>query len=315
MSARIEPGAELEPGAAPVAVTVLAEPVVLEGGVVLATVQTRALRDVVLQGGEVALTAALAYKYVTGGIFGATYSSVARRTLEVSVQSLPAPTLLRAGREVEHQVLLQVPAEGLPTTDCELVSIEWTVRARVKYEGRGRVDAPPVAIVVVSEGLPDGPLAPARPDGAVRLEGLAPRRIRAGSALTGEVVVARRHVGGVRAVRVELVLDQMVPHGPMLGDDPARNPYVAEKVAELVVVRLRLVGGAAEAPVPAVVGEDLRVPFRLDVPALPAPTLVTADFTVRWLVRAVVDRRVAGLPRPLRTEVEVIASTVPGAGP
>lgn len=310
MSAPIEPGSVLDPGASPIAVSVLAEPVVLEGGVVLATVRTRALRDVVLQGGDVVLSAALAYKYVTGGIFGATYSSIARDTIEAARQSLPAPTLLRAGNEVEHQVLLTVPAEGLPTTDCDLVSIEWTVRARVKFEGRGRVDAAPVAFVVVSEGLPGGPLALPPTGGTVRLDAVRPRRIAAGTVLSGDVVVPRRVAGAVRTVRVELVLAQMVPHGPMIGDNPARNPYVAEKEEETVVARVRLAGGEAGV-LPPPLGDDVRLPFRLEVPVLRAPTLVTASFTLRWFVRAVVERRMAGLPRSARCELEVIGSTVP----
>jgi hypothetical protein len=311
----LEPGSTLDRGAAPVTVAVLADPLVPEGGVVLATVRTRAVRDVVLQGGDVTLAAALSYRYITGGIFGATYSSVARSTIEAARQALPAPTLLRAGQGVEHQVLLTVPAEGLPTVDCELVSIEWTVRATVRFEGRGRLAAAPVALVVLSEGGPE-PAEPA-PSGRrplVRLEAVRPRRVGRGSRLTGEVVLAgRRGTAGVRAARVELVLLQVVPHGPLLGDDPARSPYVAEKEDEAVVAKAALALPDAEA---LTAPGDVRLPFALDVPALPAPTLRTDDFTLRWVVRAVVSRRVAGFPRWARSEVEVVGSTLapsPGA--
>jgi hypothetical protein len=295
---------------APVTVSVVGEPAVVEGGVVLATVVTRAMRDVVLQGGEVRLTAALAYTYVTGGIFGATYSSVARHRIDAAVMALPGPTMLRAGREVEHQVLLGVPAEGLPTTDCELVTIEWSVQARVRFEGSGWVDSAPVAIRVLSEGLA-GRLALPRTEGPVYLDGVEPRRVRSGTVVTGEVVVGGRYVNGVRGVRVELVVDQVVPYGPMLGDDPSHSPYVAEKEAESVEARVRLLGSGTDLLVPAVGGGDLRRPFRIQVPEVRAPTLVTANFSVRWLVRAVVDRRVLGLPRSLRADLEVVGSTVP----
>jgi hypothetical protein len=277
--------------------------------VVLATVRVRAVRDVVLQGGEASLTAAVAYWYVTGGIFGSTYSSVARSTVEASRQPLPAPTLLREGQEVEHQLLLAVPATGLPTVDCDLVSIEWTVRATVRYEGSGRVAAAPVALVVLSGGGPEPPVPPPAPRARVRLEGVGPRRVGAGTRVTGEVVLAeRRRAAVLRGARVELVLLQLVPHGPLLGDNPARNPYIAAKESETVVARVPLA-------LPGGVTGEARLPFALDVPALPAPTLLTDDFSLRWVLRAVVDRRVSGFPRTASSEVELVGSTMPPRPP
>lgn len=299
------------PGAAsesvPLRVAVLADPVVVEGAVVLATVRTRASRDVVLQGGEVVLAASVAYKHLTGGIYGSTFTSVSRFTAEAAREALPAPTLLRAGEAVEQQVLLTVPSAGLPTVDCELVSIEWSVRTTVRFEGRGRVDAAPVALVVLSPGGPPPPVVRPDPTASVRIEDVHPRHVAEGTTVRGTVVLGgRRGAAGLRADRVELVLAQSVPHGPMIGTDPARSPF-GPKEAETVVAESPL-----EAPEAGRADREVRVPFALAVPALPAPTLATTSFTLRWVLRAVVERRVAGFPRTHRSETEVVGSTIPG---
>lgn len=294
---------------APVTVAVSAEPTVIEGGVVLATVRTRAARDVVLQGGEAALTCATSYRYTTGGAYGTTHSSTARRSDDLATQALPGPTLPRAGGETERQVLLAVPPAGPPTTACDLVTIGWTVGAVVRFEGSGRAVAAPVEVTVLGSGrgaeLGSGAVEVGR-FGTIAFEDVSTRRIAPGTTLAGCVVVRARRARPTDSVRVELVLTQVVPHGPMIGDDPSRNPYIAEKEAERVVARVALA-----APVD-VGGGQVRAAFALPVPAtLPAPTLVTSEFALRWVLRARVTRRVAGLPRTASADLELDASTAP----
>lgn len=301
------------PTSAPVTVTVHAEPpTVTEGGVVLATVRARATRDVVLQGGSATLTCATAYRYTTGGAYGTSYSSTARRSDDLASQPLPGPTFLRAGRESEEQVLLVVPPTGPPTTACDLVTIAWTVGATVRFEGSGRAVAAPVDLTVLGGGagaeITGSTVVDRGRFGSIAFEDMSGRTIAPGSTLSGCVVVRPRRAGAVGALRVELVLAQVVPHGPMIGDDPSRNPYIAEKESETVVARVALT-----APVD-VGGGLLRAPFVLSVPtSLPAPTLVTPDFSLRWVLRAVVGRRGAWLPRTTSADVELAGSTIPRA--
>lgn len=301
-----------EPGGSrrPVDVSLLVEPGAQPGGVVLATVRARAHRDVVLQGGEVTLACATAYRYTTGGFFGATYSSTARRSTDVATQALPGPTLLRAGEERRDQVLLGLPTGATPSVRCDLVTIRWQVGAEVRFEGTGRARAEEVPVTVVGPGSgaeTGGPtVVPLGRAGTVGVEGLGARALSPGATLSGGLVVRARRAESVESVRADLVLTQRVPHGPMIGDDPSRNPYIAEKEAEEVVVRSEL--GAPERAADGL----LRAGFRLDAPSsLPAPTLVTADFSLRWVLRAAVRRRVAGLRLTSTADLELDATTVP----
>lgn len=289
-------------GGPPLAVSVTVEPSVQAGGVVLATVRTDTDRDVVLQGGEVTLGYELAYRYTEGNYFGATYSSTARRSAVVAAGALPGPTLLRADEHVEQQILVPVPAATLPTLACTLVSLRWLVRASVRYDGTHHAHAPPVEVAVLARGrgaAADGPPAVSggrHPD-EVRFEGVRTRELFPGDRVDGELVVVPARAGRLRLVRVELVLHQVVPHGPWVVDDPARNPESVPKEAGDVVARQALSG---EIPV-AAGGAGLRWPFALDAPErLPGPTLVAPEFSLRWYVRAVVDRR-----RARRTTVDL----------
>lgn len=274
----------------PVSVTVRTDPATRPGAVLAVTVRMRAARDVVLQGGQVTLTRALSYRYTLGGAFGTTYTGVARESDDVAHVMLPGPTLLRAGKEVTEQVLFPVPADAAPSTECTLVTIEWSVGARVRFEGTGTADGTPARIALLGEGTGadlSGPtVMPRGRFGTIEVEDLSSRRIWPGAHVSGWVVLRPRWPAAVRGVRLELVLAQVVPHGPLLGDDPSRNPYIAEKEAETVVARVDL-----GAPIDAG-GGQLRAPFVLPVPdPLPAPTLVTPQFSLRWYLRVRVGRR------------------------
>lgn len=287
-----------------IAVTVEAEPVVAAGGVVLATVRTVAARDVVLQGGVVTLGYMLAYRYLED-FFGAAYGKTAKRAEEVAEQPLPGPTLLRAGQSVEQQVLLAIPPAGPATVDSELVLLRWIVAARVRHDGIEHTDGEPVQVLVVGDGqaveldAPELVAGGRRPD-ALSFLRIETRRIRPGCRLAGALSLVPARPGPVKAVRVELVLVQTVPHGPWLVDDPARNPESRPNVAERVVARQVLAGTVRR-------GEAQQLSFALDVPdPLPAPTLRRAEFTLRWVLRAVVERRRS---RSTTVQVEVLGCT------
>ncbi len=287
--------------------TVEAEPVVAAGGVVLVVVRTVAARDVLLQGGVVTLGHMLAYRYLEG-FFGATYGKTAKRAEEVAEQPLPGPTLLREGESVEQQVLLAVPPQGPATVESALVLLRWIVAARVRYDGTEYADAEPVPVLVVGEGHGAGLGAPEAVAGgrradAVTFENLETRRIGPGGRLRGDLALVPARSGDVKEVRVELVLVQTVPHGPWLVDDPARNPEAVPNVAETVVARQVL----AEAERVSAGRPARRWSFALDAPdPLPAPTLARAEFSLRWVLRAVVERRRS---RSTTVDVEVLGGT------
>jgi len=133
---------------------------------------------------------------------------------------------------------------------------------------------------------------------------LSARRLVPGSELSGSVTVTPRRAGSARALRLELVLQENVEHGPWLGDDPARNPSDQGKQAETVVDCVQLAGHhELEA------GQPRSYTFTLPVPPqLPAPSMHTPEFSLRWLLRAVLDRP---LHRDPYVEVELHAVTSP----
>lgn len=291
----------------PVTVALAAEPTVPLGGIVRAEVYTFAERDVLLQGGAVSLGYTLAYRYNTG-FFGATYTGTARGAATVAELALPGPTLLREGNVLHQEVLLEVPADGPPTADTPLVSVEWSTQAAVRYDGTQEARAEPAPVAVLADGRgadPPSPLVVAggRHRDDIELVVLSGRRLGPGGRVSGEVVVVPRRPGPLAAVRVELVLVTLVPHGPWLVDDPARNPEPLPKESETVVDAEEVIGVGRAQP-----GVALHLPFALEAPpALPAPSWVTDEFSLRWLLRAVVDRRHR---RRTTVELELRGSTL-----
>jgi hypothetical protein len=129
-------------------------------------------------------------------------------------------------------------------------------------------------------------------------------RLVPGVPLSGVVTVAPLRSASARGIRVELVLQEHVLHGPRLTDDPARNPAHEDKYADTVVASLPLADHVRlEASRP------LRFEFTVPVPPrLPAPTMRMPNFTLRWMLRGVVDRQ---LHRDLCVAVELQAVTTP----
>lgn len=135
-------------------------------------------------------------------------------------------------------------------------------------------------------------------------ESLSSRRLVPGVPLSGVLTVAPLRSASARGIRLDLVLSEHVLHGPRVSDDPARNPAYEDKYADTVVAALPLadhVGLEASRP--------LRFEFTVPVPSqLPAPTMRTPDFTLRWMLRGVVDWQ---LHRDPCVAVELHAATTP----
>lgn len=82
----------------------------------------------------------------------------------------------------------------------------------------------------------------------------------------------------------------------------ARNPAYQEKEEETIVAST-----AASAHTDFLTDQPRRFPFRITVPeALPAPSMQTPEFTVTWILRAVLDR--AMHPDP-HVEIEMHGTT------
>jgi hypothetical protein len=211
-------------------------------------------------------------------------SSVAVRTSAVAARAdvdLAGPLL--KGEHAARQVLLLVPADEA-TIAGSLVQQEYAVRVQVHTrDGVAVVGASPVRVAGPASWLHrmvDVPPVVAGADfAALGIEELSSRRLRAGVPLSGVVTVTPRRAGAVRGARVEVVLAEHTrarPGEPLEEDCDATTVLASVGVGELAHLEP---------------GADLRLPFTVPVPdPLPAPSLGTPEFGLRWLVRAVLDR-------------------------
>jgi hypothetical protein len=135
-------------------------------------------------------------------------------------------------------------------------------------------------------------------------ESLSSRRLIPGMPLSGVLTVASLRSASARGIRVDLVLQEHVLHGPRLTDDPARNPAHEDKYADTVVATLPVAEHVRlEASRPLRFGFTLPVP-----PRLQAPTMRVPNFALSWMLRGVVDRQ---LHRDPGVAVELQAVTTP----
>ncbi len=260
----------------------------------------------VVRSGEVTLTRTIAYRYRQEAADGGTHLATARRTEVVARQALPAASCDREGVGYDVEALLPVPAQGPPSADTELVSVDWAVRVRLDVGAAWPAQAVAKVAVLTSGAAFDGTVArPPHTDDrghtVVAIDRLSTRRIAPGTSLRGDVVIAPLHPGPIRSVRLELVLLEHVPSGAAHPPDAVGRKDTATVVAVVELVSSIQVGDDLQA---------LRLPFVLDVPdPLRAPSMVTPEFELCWALRAVVSRP---LHRDAYAEMDLQAVTVSG---
>jgi hypothetical protein len=206
---------------------------------------------------------------------------------------------LSAGQRLERQIRLAVPPEEA-TIAGRLVQQDYVLRARVRVQaGRDAETDSPVLVVSAASGCPcapdEAPVTVEAGTATLGIEEVSDRRLSAGIPMIGVVTVAPLHAGTARGIQVELVLDEHVP---------ARSgePLEEDRDATTVVATVALTDHVRLEP-----GHVLRFPFTLEVPErLPSPSVSTPEFTVRWLLRAVLDRPMR--PDPTTT-IELCGTT------
>ena len=282
---------------------------VTEGESIEVTIDTSALREIVIRGGEVTLVRKVAYRYRQVNAFGGAYTVPAHSADIVNRQILPATGRLLPGEHVVHEAAVTVPADGPASVSATLVDIQWAVTVHLDVDGGPDIDT--TRTVKVWSNNPAEPLIDQEPPvvvdrgGAVLgFESLSDRRVAPGSRVSGVLTVVTDRPLSARGLRVELVLREQVHHGPWMGDDPAHNPANQDKEAETVVAAA---GPAAH--VEFLATQPRRFPFNITVPAqLAGPSLHTPEFTLTWVLRGVMDRRL----RPDPTiEIALQAVTAP----
>jgi sporulation-control protein spo0M len=271
-------------------------------------VTCRAAEDVTITGVEVALVTTTTVRHREAGLLGS--ASRSRRT-EVHAQGgLPGPWPLGAGESVTLPARLYLPADAPGTATADLVRVEWALRVRLAAVGFAFAEAR--RDLVVRTGAADrAAVATAPPTlvdrGSARLalEALSSRVLSPGGVVAGTLLIEPLRATHVSAARVTLLLRQQVHHGHWLSDDPARNPASEENEKDTKLAQATVCDARDLQP-----GSIVRLPFSLSVPAdLPAPSMSRPEFTLRWLLRADLDR---GLRRKPFVELELHGRTAPG---
>src|SRR4051812_12304706 len=260
----------------------VAEETVAAGQPLGITVRLVADRPLENSGGEVELDRDAAVTHSRRQWSGAGGPVSARSSAVLARADLDLAGPLPPGQHLIRRIPLTVPS-GEATIAGQLVQQEYTVRARIHAGSRRGEGVTGVRITAPGAGREGGTdAAPAVDDAGFAVLGfaeLSSRRLVGGVPVTGTVTVTPHQTGSARGARVELVLAE---HVPARADEPTEEDREAATVVATVPVAEHL---------DLEPGRVLRWPFTLRVPLpLPAPSIRTPEFTLRWLLRAVLDR-------------------------
>lgn len=265
--------------------------VLVEGSVLGVCLQATETDDVVVivTQAAVELVRTVTYAYRQGNAYGSATTGIERIESVVDRSPLDGFAGLAPGEILDGEVKLTVPVEGPGTAAGRLIQVQWSVRARIEVVGRPTTLVER-AITVRSRALQCAADAATPPEEAARrgvtmsFDGLSTRTILPGIPLTGVLHIAASRPVPARLVRVELVVREVVDHGPRTSGDPDRSPADDGAESQSVVART-VVACRVFSP-----GQWLDVPFTLEVPTpLPATSLQLPGLRIRWELRGVVD--------------------------
>jgi hypothetical protein len=271
---------------------------VVDPGRLELVVSLTAGRDVVVDGGaaELVRTLTLTRRERTWNGAG---SSVGRRIESVLTRvDLDGPGAMAGGQTQHLHAVVPVPGTGEASAAGRLVQQEYAVRVRFRTGGHLVATTREVHVPLAPDpSSPEEPPAVADDAGVAVLgvEDLPRHRLYGGVPVRGTVTVSPLVGGHARRVRVDLL---MVEHVLPASGEPLQEELDTSTVVTSVPVAEHL---------ELTPGRILRLPFTLRLPdRLPAPTVRTPDFEVRWVLQAVLDR---ALRRDARVTLELLAAT------
>jgi hypothetical protein len=282
--------------AAPRAEVVRAD--VVHAGRVDVVVSVTATGDVLVDFGEVELVRTLTLTRRERTWEGAGYT-VSGRTESVLVRvHLDAPGALAAGQTCHVHAVVPVPGTGEGSVVGRLVQREYAVRARFRAGTHLIETTREVHLPLVPDPTEFGEGPAAVDDAGVAVlgfEDVGRHRLYGGVPGRGTVTVAPLVAGHARRVRVDLLMCEHVSAA-------AEEPLQEDLDTSTVIASVTPAEHIEFAP-----GDVLRLPFTLHVPdRIPAPTVRTPAFEVRWVLQAVLDR---ALRRDPRATLELLATT------
>ena len=222
---------------------------------------------------------------VQAGPKGQTHTQIVQRVnafTRVPYTVLEQPSLT-PGVEASREVKLQIPIDAPPSCRGKVVDVHWTLKAVLDVPGRRdqvqevsvQVMRTPLSAEMGKEAKTGLPAEKSFEDCILSLE--VPRLMVAKGAVSGRLQVKAQRAFQVRGIRVELV--RLEDAGAKKADDVVAHQDLSGSVSL----------NASESPSFA---------FSLPLPSVVAPTMVSPHSSLRWQVRAVLDRR-------LRTDFNV----------
>ena len=183
---------------------------------------------------------------------------------------------LTPGVEASREVTIQIPIDAPPSCRGKVVDVHWTLKAVLDVPGRRdqvrelplQVMRSPFSARQDNEARIGLPAAKSLDDCSLTLD--VPRMVAAKGVVSGRLQLKAQRKFQVRGIRVELVRQEDA--GAEQADDVVAHQDLSGSVSF----------NATESPSFA---------FSLPLPSVVAPTMVSPHSSLRWQVRAVLDRR------------------------
>ncbi|MHA7262412.1 hypothetical protein ACX80W_04305 [Arthrobacter sp. TMN-37] len=280
---------------------------VAEGESFSVDVEAVAERDVVAEKVVLEVVQVIDYGYGRTNLHGVIYTARDRSTHVISQQPLPPAGRVMAGETYRTRAVVAVPGLNLPSVRGELISISWILRVRMSARddqesvGEGIFTVQSAAAGCTADAAVE-PEASGQGTVSLELVELPTRVLTNGTPVTGRLRVASHH-GTLRSLRVGLVMLEAVAYGPKPERLPSGRPQKHPRSAENTIAETLLTEG-----LPAT-GTEAVVPFTVATPRfLPAPSLDSGKFRVRWQLRITAD--VVHRPDP-QLRIGLVAVTAP----
>lgn len=251
----------------------------LPGEVVNALIKVGGTKDLAIQGGRVELLWANRYTYHDSQNHRDETRSVTTTDEEiVATEHFLNEGTIRTGDVSEHAVALTIPRGTPPSGEGTITSTRWKVRAVLDIRRARDVNAEAeLTMHSPIETHAQRAHTPLHGDSVKDCEmafRLVSRHVRPGDTIEGVLLFGPSQDVDTQEVRIELVRREVVPRGEGNTDETT------------------VLSGPIAGPNRYGGGARYEFPFRMPVPPQPFyPSLQTAQTSVHWILRAVVNRK------------------------
>lgn len=188
------------------------------------------------------------------------------------IQVVAGQPVLLKGTEQKWDCLLQLPADAPCTCLGKLVNIRWTLKAVVDLPNRADLSQKKSIMVLCQpQQLSSSSSASAEKSfGEVTQLLTAPVTAVSDGTIKGRLSLQMKEKLQIRGIRIELV----------------QSEVAGTKTSEEIIAKMQVAGESSFSPYDAPSFD-----YSLDIPAAVPPTSICKNSSLRWKVRAVLDRK------------------------